>query len=373
MTDTAVKTRSSFSGLSPSRRQLVICGCGVAFIAACIFGVRWWTTGRFMIETDDAYVRADVVAIAPRVAGNVVAVAVADNQQVRAGDVLARIDDRDYRMRVAQAEGAVASAKANVEAQQARIATIGAQSKQQQSVIEQDSAAVTAREADAHFADLEYQRQSNLSRQKVGSTENLQSAEAVARKAAAGVAEARATLSASRAYLPVLVTQRDAASADFDKARGALRQAQAALDAALLDLERTVIRAPVDGQVGQRVVRAGQYADIGTPLMAIVPAGTYIIANYKETQTDRIHPGQSVEIVVDAFGGATIKGHVDGFAPASGAQFALLPPDNATGNFTKIVQRMPLRIVVDPGQPRAVELRPGMSVETTVYTGDSRS
>ena len=372
MTDTAVKTRSSSPALRPSRRQLMTCGCGAALIAACVFGVRWWTTGRFMIETDDAYVRADVVTIAPRVAGDVVAVAVADNQRVRAGDVLARIDDRDYRMRVEQAEGAVASAKANIEAQQARIATFGAQSTQQQSVIEQNGAAVAAREADAHFADLEYQRQSSLSRQKVGSTQNLQSAEAVTRKAAATLAEARATLAASRAYLPVLATQRDAAAADLDKARGALRQAQAALDAASLDLVRTVIRAPIDGQVGQRTVRAGQYADIGTPLMAVVPMSVYVVANYKETQTDRIRPGQSAEIVVDAFGGATIKGHVDGFAPASGAQFALLPPDNATGNFTKIVQRMPLRITVDPGQPRTAELRPGMSVETTVYTGGSR-
>lgn len=372
MTDTILETRSSFSGLRPSRRQFMICGCGVALIVVCVFGLRWWTTGRFMVETDDAYVRADVVTIAPCVAGDVVAVAVADNQRVRVGDILARIDDRDYRVKVQQAKGAVASAKANVEAQQARVATFGAESTQQQSVIEQNSAAVAAREADAHFADLEYRRQSNLSRQKVGSTEDLQSAEAVARKAAATLAEARATLTASRAYLPVLATQRDAATADLDKARGVLRQAQATLDAARLDLERTVIRAPVDGQIGQRTVRIGQYADIGTPLMAVVPVQVYVVANYKETQTDHIRPGQSVDIVVDAFGGATIKGHVDGFAPASGAQFALLPPDNATGNFTKIVQRMPLRIVVDPGQRRAAALRPGMSVETTVYTKGSQ-
>lgn len=212
------------------------CGCSVALLAACVLGMRWWTTGRFMIETDDAYVRADVVTIAPRVAGDIVAVTVADNQRVRAGDVLARIDDRDYRMRVEQAEGAVASAKADIEAQQARIATLDAQSAQQQSMIEQNSAAVAAREADAHFADLEYQRQSSLARQKVGSVENLQSAEGVTRKAAATLAEARATLAASHAYLAVLATQRDAAVADLDKARGALRQAQAVLDAARLDL-----------------------------------------------------------------------------------------------------------------------------------------
>jgi membrane fusion protein (multidrug efflux system) len=372
MTDTTIKIPTFFPGLRPNRRQFVACSCGAAIIAAAIFGVRWWTTARFMVETDNAYVRADVVTIAPRVAGNVVAVTVADNQRVRAGDVLARIDDRDFRMKVAQAEGAVISAKATVEAQKARIATIVAQSAQQQSVIEQNSAAITAREADAHFTDLELQRQTYLSQRQAGRGQNLESAEAAARKAAAELTEARATLSASRAYLLVLVTQKDAASADLDQARGALGQAEAALDVARLDLERTAIRAPVDGQVGQRSVRAGQYAAIGTPLMAIVPVGTYVIANYKETQIDRIHAGQPVEIVVDAFGGLTLKGHVDGFAPASGAQFALLPPDNATGNFTKIVQRMPLRIVIDPDQPRASDLRPGMSVETAVYTGGDR-
>lgn len=373
MSEATLQIRSSFSGLHLRRRPFVTGGCALALAAIGLAAIRWWTAGRFMIETDDAYVRADVVTIAPRVAGEVTEVAVADNQQVRAGEILARIDDRDYRMRVAQAEGAVAAAQAGTAGQQARIATCQAQATLQLSVIAREAAAVAAREADAHFADLEYQRQASLSRESLGSAQNLQAAEAAARRAAAGLKEARAALGAARALVPVLATEQDAAAADLDKARGALQQTQALLEAARLDLQRTVIRAPVAGQVGQRSVRAGQLADVGTPLLALVPARTYVIANYKETQTDLIRPGQPVRIVVDALGGATLRGHVDGFAPASGAQFALLPPDNATGNFTKIVQRMPLRIVVDQGQPRAAGLRPGMSVETIVDTRPVRS
>lgn len=366
MTDLTVKSLYFLFGRRPSRRQILIGGGGLVLVAVGALGLRWWTMGRFMIETDDAYVRADVVTIAPRVAGIVAEVAVSDNQRVDAGDILARIDDRDYRMKVEQAEGALAAARADIAARQARVATFDARSTRQQSVIAQNGAAVAAREAEARFADLDYQRQISLSRQQVGSVQNLQSAEASARKATAGLAEARAALTAAHAELPVLASDRAAAAADLEKARGALRQAQAALDAARLDLERTVIRAPASGQIGERTVRVGQYADIGTPLMAVVPAQAYIVANYKETQTDLIRPGQPATIVVDAFAGAAIKGHVDSFAPASGAQFALLPPDNATGNFTKIVQRIPLRIEVDPGQPRAAGLRPGLSVETII-------
>jgi hypothetical protein len=216
---------------------------------------------------------------------------------------------------------------------------------QQRSLIARDAAATTAREAEAHLAALQARRQDTLARQHVTSDQLQQSAQADRSKSVAGVAQARATLAASRAQVQVLATEREAAIADLAKARGMLQQARAALAAARLDLERTVIRAPVDGTVGQRALRVGHYADVGTPLMAVVPMAPYVVANYKETQTDRIRPGQRVEVSVDALGGAVLKGRVDSFAPASGAQFALLPPDNATGNFTKIVQRIPLRIV----------------------------
>jgi membrane fusion protein (multidrug efflux system) len=336
--------------------------------AVAAFGVHWWIVGRFMIGTDNAYVRADTVAIAPRVAGYIAMVAVADNQRVEAGDILARIDDRDYLAKVAQAEGAVASARADVAAQEARIANLGAQAERQRSLIAGNAATVAANEADARRAGLDYRRQTILVRQQVASAQHLETAEADASKTTANLAAANAALSAQRDYLPVLETERQVAVADLDKARGVQAQAEAALALARIDLDDTVLRAPTAGTVGQRSLRVGQYAEVGTPLMAVVPDGAYVVANYKETQIGSIRPGQPVAISVDAFGGAALTGHVDSFAPASGAQFALLPPDNATGNFTKIVQRMPLRIQVDREQKRAAELRSGMSVVTTIDT-----
>lgn len=350
------------------RRLLIAAGSGGLALAAIAWGIDWWTHGRFMIETDNAYVRADVVTIAPRVAGTIVAVAVADNQRVKAGDILARIDDRDYRLKVGQAQGVLDEAEAGLAAARARIANLDARSARQGSLIARDAAAATAQQAQAHLADATMQRQAALSRQHVTSEEMLQGAQAEKSRADAGVVQARAVLSASRAQVRVLATERDAMVADRAKAEGVVQQARAALAAARLDLERTVIRAPVAGQVGQRVLRVGQYADVGMPLLALVPAAAYVVANYKEIQTDRIRPGQGVTVVVDALGGATLKGRVDSFAPASGAQFAVLPPDNATGNFTKIVQRIPPRIRFDSGQARLGDLRPGMSVETTVDT-----
>jgi membrane fusion protein (multidrug efflux system) len=372
MSDTVIPAGAPSTRRFVSRRALSLGAAVVGLVAAGAYGLHWWTSGRFMVETDDAYVRADTVTISPRVGGSIVAVDVADNQQVRAGEILARIDDRDYRLKVAQAEAAITTATAEIEAQRAHIAGIEAEATQQQSVIAQGKATITSRAADARFTDLEYRRQTVLAREEVGSDQTLEAAAAAAQRSRAGAAEARAGLAAARALLPVLATRRQAAMADLDKALGMLRQARAARDAAQLDLARTVIRAPVDGQIGQRVARVGQYADIGSPLMAVVPMQPYVVANYKETQAEHIRPGQPVSIRIDAFGGAVLNGRVDGFAPATGAQFALLPPDNATGNFTKIVQRLPLRITLDPRQARATGLRPGMSVETIVDTRGAR-
>lgn len=356
----------------PSRRQWLICGFVAAVLTVAAYGLQWWTTGRFLVSTDNAYVRADVVTVAPRVAGTIVAVAVTDDQWVDVGTILARIDDRDYRMRVAEAEGAKQSAQGEVAAQQARIANLDARAVQQQGVIAGAAADLAARHADALLADSDYARQRLLSRQQVTSDQIVETAQAGARKAKAQNAGSREALAVAQAQMPVLSTERDGALAALDKARGALRQAQAALDTARLDLSRTIIRASIAGRIGQRSIRLGHQVEAGTPLMAIVPTQSYVIANYKETQTQHIRPGQPVRIRVDALGGAILRGHVESLAPASGAQFALLPPDNATGNFTKIVQRMPLRIRVDPGQRAATFLRPGMSVETSVDTADAR-
>jgi len=373
MTDTATSSRSALPALRrPDQRQLLFCGGALALAATLVLGARWWISGRFMVDTDNAYVRADVVMLSSRVAGTIAEVAVTDNQWVHAGTLLARIDDRDYRLKVEQAEGAVTAARAGMIASQSRLAGLDARAAEQRDLVSASAAAVTAREADARFADLVYRRQSDLQRQHVTSTQDLQSAEAATHRSAAELAQARASLAAARAHLPVLAAERSTTAAQAGQARAVLRQAEAALAAAHLDLERTEIRAPADGCIGQRSVRAGQYADIGLPLMALVPARFYVIANYKETQTSHMRPGQPARIVVDAQDGTALTGQVESLAPASGAEFALLPPDNATGNFTKIVQRIPVRIRIDPGQPRAAGLRPGMSVETTIDTRGAR-
>jgi membrane fusion protein, multidrug efflux system len=351
--------------MTADRKRILMAAGALALAGGIAWGGYWWTAGRLWIGTDDAYVRADVVTIAPRVAGNLVAVMVADNQMVHAGDILARIDDRDYRARLDEAQGALAAARADFAAAEAAIARIDAETRRQASLIAEKTAALSARTAEARQAGQALARQATLARADIASAQDIELAEATAHKAGAGVAEAHAAMSASRADLPVLSGERRVALANRDKAQGAILQARARIDAAQADLSRTVLRAPVSGRVGQRALRLGQYAETGTPLLAIVPVEAYVVANYKETQVARLRPGQPVSVSVDALG-TVLHGHVDSLAPASGAQFALLPPDNATGNFTKIVQRIPVRIRIDPGQ--TADLRPGMSVETSVDT-----
>jgi membrane fusion protein, multidrug efflux system len=356
------------------RRRLAMTALGTTAATAALLAVSvyWYRVGRFAETTDNAYVRADVITISSRIAGYVASVAVADNQTIQAGDVLARIDGRDYSAHVRQAEAAVDGARAEILLQQAHIADLAAQEIQQRDVIEQSRADIEAREADAHRASLEHDRQKQLSEHKATSTQFLEAAEADARRAGAALTASRAAAAGARDRLKILASQRAGASAAMEKARASLLQAEATLVLARIDLENTVIRAPANGIVGQRTVRVGQYAEVGTPLLAIVPEYVYVVANYKETQINRIAHGQHVRVRVDAFDGAVLRGQVDSFSPASGAQFALLPPDNATGNFTKIVQRMPIRISFDPGQFLTTRLRPGMSVVTTIETRPAR-
>ncbi|WP_229262041.1 HlyD family secretion protein [Duganella guangzhouensis] len=348
-------------------RKTALLGVGaLALLAAGAAGLHWWQLGRFLISTDDAYVRADIATISPRVAGYISRVAVRDNQAVAAGEVLAQIDDAIYRARLAQADGALTAAKARVLAQQAAIANLRAQAGQQHSLIAAATAETQARQADLRQAELAYQRQQLLTRQQVTDAQHLEAAEASASRGAAALEAARANGAASKARLAVLATQGQQAEAALHEAEGAQQQAEATRALAQLDLDHTVIRAPVAGLVGQRSLRVGAYVAAGTPLMALVPQQIYVVANYKEVQLDGVAAGQQVEIEVDALGGRALKGHVDSLAPASGAQFAVLPPDNASGNFTKIVQRIPVRISLDAGQPLLAELRPGMSVVTAV-------
>lgn len=359
---------ASGSLLRKARRPAAIGAIALCLLAAGGAGIRWWTAGRFMVSTDNAYVRADIATVSPRVTGYIVNVGVRDNQRVAKGDVLATLDDRDYRMRVARAEGAVAAAKAALDAQYAAIANLDAQGERQRSVIAATTADVQARQADHRQATLEYRRERALEHQQASDARHLEAADASATRTEAAVQAARATAEASRAYAKVLATERQRSAAALDEARGALLQAEAGLALANLDLEHTVIRAPMGGTIGQRAARVGAYVGPGSPLMAIVPNEVYVIANYKEVQLEGVTPGQRVEVEVDALGGGVLKGRVESFAPASGAQFALLPPDNATGNFTKIVQRIPVRIAVDADQPTLSSLRPGMSVVASINT-----
>jgi membrane fusion protein (multidrug efflux system) len=338
------------------RRKFLVVGASLmALAAAAYFGWRYWTVGRFEVATDDAYVKADNTTMAPKVSGYISAVLVGDNEQVTAGQVLARIDDRDFRVALDQAKADVAAAKAVVATKQASLAS-------QQSVIDAARATITVDEANRTFAEQDNQRYSHLASTGSGTVQNAQ-------QAASRISAARAAVVRDTAALETATKQLDVLKGELAQAQATLARDEALQGQAELNLSYTTIVSPVDGVVGNRTLRVGQYVQAGTQLMAVVPMqAAYIVANYKETQLTDVRPGQAVELKVDMFPGVTFKGHVDSIAPASGQEFALLPPDNATGNFTKIVQRIPVKIVLDRGSSLAGELRPGMSVYPTIET-----
>jgi membrane fusion protein (multidrug efflux system) len=327
--------------------------------AGAYYGTEYWRTGRFLVSTDDAYVQADNTLIAPRVSGYISQVLITDNQPVKAGQVLARIDDQDF-------QTALRQAIADRESAESEIRSIDAQLILQNSTIEQGNQQVTSAEAALRFAQQDHTRYDLLSRTGAGTTQSAQQTESLLVQRSAGLLQARAVYAAAKQQVDVLQAARVKATAQLEHYRAAEQQAR-------LNLGYTTISAPVDGTVGARSLRVGQYVQAGTQLMAVVPLdAVYIVANFKETQLTKVRPGQPVEISVDTFPDATIHGHVDSVAPATGLQFALLPPDNATGNFTKIVQRLPVKIMLDGDPSRretvAALLRPGMSVEPTIDT-----
>lgn len=339
-----------------SGRTLLMLGTGLlALVAAGYYGHDYWTVGRFDVSTDDAYVRADSTTIAPKVSGYLGTVLVADNETVLVGQVLARIDDRDFVVALQQA-------RADVDAAAAAVAGKQAQLDAQQSVIATARATIGLDEADAAFAEQDDKRYATLATSGFGSRQDAQ-------RASARINAARAAVNRDTAALATALKQVDLLQAELAQAQASLAHDEAVRRQAELNLSYTAIISPVDGVVGNRTLRVGQYVQAGTQLMAVVPlAGTYVVANYKETQLTDVHPGQEVEIDVDMFPGTVVRGHVDSIAPASGQEFALLPPDNATGNFTKVVQRIPVKIVLDPANPLAGALRPGMSVYPTIDT-----
>jgi membrane fusion protein, multidrug efflux system len=331
---------------------------GAALLAATAlagdFGYDYWTTGRFMQSTDDAYVQADYTTVAPKVSGYIADVLVQDNEPVKAGQVLAHIDDRDFR-------AAQAQAKAGVDAAAAAISNIEAELALQQSVIEQARAQIGASQASLKFNRSDVVRYNDLAKNGYASEQRAQQSETARSQSGAEVERDQAALAAAQKKVAVLDTQRLQAVAERDRAQAVLGQAD-------LNLSYTTITAPVDGTVGARSLRVGAYVNAGSQLMAVVPLdAAYIVANFKETQLTRVRDGQPVMVKVDSFPGVKITGHVDSLSPASGLTFSLLPPDNATGNFTKIVQRIPVKIVLDDAR-LANLLRAGMSVEPTVDT-----
>jgi len=332
----------------PSTKRIAVSLIAVAALAGgAVGGHWWWTEGRFIESTDNAYVQGDMSAIGPQIDGYVAAVLVGDNQAVKAGDVLVRIEDRDFKARLDQANAAVETAKADLN-------TIQSQILYQQTLIAQAQAELSASDAEARRAQQQYDRYAKLVNDKVISHQEFDDAEATMVKGKADVIRGAAAINAQQAQLKEAETK--------------IHQKEAEAQLAANDLDKTVIRAPIDGVVGNRGVRVGHYVKSGTQLLSLVPTDVYVVANFKETQLTHMKPGQKVEIDVDAYPDTPLMGEVESFAPASGALFSLLPPENATGNFTKIVQRLPVRIKVATGNPLHGMLRPGLSVEAKVDT-----
>lgn len=338
----------------PNKKRLAIGGLVLAAgVGALFYGYHWYETGRFMEDTDDAYVGGDVTVISPKVAGNITAIAVSDNQVVHAGDVLVRIDNRDYL-------AALAKAKAAVAAEEAALANVEATRHLQESVIDQAKAGIAATNAETSRARDDQSRYQNLSAKAAVSIQSFQKADADFKQALAGSQKAQANLTAAQRQIDVIATQKQ-------KTEAALAQAVAQRDLAELNLSYTELRAPIDGVIGNRRARLGAYATIGAQLLAVVPAqGLWVDANFKENQLAHIHPGSVVKITADVLPGEIFHGHVASLAPATGAQFSILPAENATGNFTKIVQRVPVRVVLDGEGSKLGKLRPGLSVTAEV-------
>ena len=354
------------AGSAPAKnRSFAWAGAGIRLfililIGALVFVVirEWnrWVSSSALQSTDDAYLQADTTPLAAKVPGYVSRVLVQDFQRVHGGDVLVEIVDNDYRAQLDQAQANVAAAGAAIE-------NIEQQKRLQETLITQAEAEIASSEADVTRYHLETVRQQNLLTDKFAGTPQLvEQAVDNEKRAVSALALNRAKLDQQRQQLNVLESQKAQAAA-------ALEGQKAARDLAKINLDYTRIVAPVDGMVSQRLVRAGQYLSVGTQVISLVPLpNVWVIANYKETQMTNIRTGQKARATVDAFPGKVLHGYVDSWSPASGAEFALLPPDNATGNFTKVVQRIPVKIVLDPDPSLADLLRPGMSVIATIDT-----
>lgn len=358
----AVPAEPATAAIAPRglRNPRVRLGLSVLGALALILGLRWWYSGRFIESTDDAYLRADVVTVAPRVAGYVQALYVQDNQRVAAGQPLLRIDARNY-------QAALSEQSADLDARRAGITFAQNQIRQQQALVTQSRAQLAGAEANARFADEEEQRYRMLRDEGVETEERYE--QALNQKN-----QAQASLQAARAAVSVAERQLATMQSSLSQSRAQLESAQAQVNTAQLNLSDTLLRASVAGRVGDDTARLGEYVAPGTRLMSIVPVqDVYAVANFKETQIRRMRIGQSATVRVDALGDRLIDARVESFSPGTGAQFALLPPENATGNFIKIVQRVPVRLQLLPPADLAERLLPGLSATVSVDTRQESS
>jgi len=341
--------------MSIGRKRIFLGISGAIVVVGLLISVgHWHYYGRFIEKTDDAYLQADNTVISTKVPGYITRLNVGDNQRVRTGDPLAQIDDRQYRNAVAQGQAEVASALSAV-------GDIEAKTAVQRATERQSQARVGAVRAELEFAQREFDRYGSLTKTGAVSLQQLQRAESDLKRASAALSQSEAEVDIASRQLDVLTNERQMAAAGLDKAKAVLERAG-------IDLADTVIRAPTDGVVGDRGVRLGQYTEQGTRLMTIVPTSrVYVIANFKETQVGDLQPGEHVSVRVDAYPDMEVTGIVDSLSPGTGAQFAMLPPQNSTGNFVRITQRVPvkIRLEADAGVP---ELRAGMSARVSVDT-----
>ena len=367
-------------------RKYILSGAGVVLALFVGYqGIHWLVAGRYEITTDNAYIRADIATIAPKVQGYVEKVHVTDNQQVKAGELLVTLEVADYATRVSEAAAALqqaiaaqAQAKAGVAAAEANLQTAAAQVSAQRDRLTQVKASAVAASADTKLADNDLERYTELADKGHYPKASLDAAETKAEAAHATLSQANAAITAAQSELGVAQANYSRAQEDIESAKAAvagaeaqIEAAQARVDAAKLDATRTELRAPFDGVVANRVVAEGQLLNPGQQTMSIVPVSeAYVIANFKETQVERMRDGQEVDLHVDAYPDLKVRGTLDSVAPATGGQFSLIPMDTATGNFTKIVQRVPVRVRISDEALATGLMRPGLSVEATVIAKD---
>ena len=350
------EARPAAAAPKSGKKKFVLLGVGALLaVAAVVYGIDYYLVGRFIVSTDDAYVRANNSTLGARVAGHIASIVPGDNTRVKAGEVLFRIDDGDYRI-------AVDAARRKIATQQATVERIGRQVTAMQSAVEQANAQLISAEAMSKRSQLDFERQDALSTRGFASKAIFETSQASRDQSAASVQAAKAAVDAARDNVEVTKAQQA-------EARAQLAELQSSLDKAERDLAFTEVKAPVEGIFANRLVNTGDFVAVGQRLANVVPLdNVYIDANFKETQLRRLKPGQPVSIELDADSSRAIEGTVESLAPAAGSVFTLLPPDNATGNFTKIVQRVPVRLKVPADVARENLLRAGMSVYVRINT-----